>query len=91
MRIFSASKVDKKLLNRRITSILEYLTKTTYSYTIRSLYEKDKFVFTLLLALKIDLNAGNISYQEFSVFLKGGASLNLKSVKVDYISGIFKI
>ena len=76
------SKVDKKILNMRIPSILEYLTKTTYSYTIRSLYEKDKFVFTLLLALKIDLNAGHISYQEFSVFLKGGASLNLKSVKV---------
>ena len=30
---------------------------------------------------KIDLNGGKISYQEFSVLLKGGASLNLKSVK----------
>ena len=33
------------------------------------------------MALKVDLNAGNISYQEFSILLKGGASLNLKSVK----------
>ena len=75
------SKPDKKI-EKRINNILDYLTKSIWSYTIRSLYEKDKFVFTLLMTLKIDLNAGNISYQEFSVLLKGGASLNLKSVKV---------
>ena len=78
------SKVDKKI-GRRIVNILEYLTNSTFTYTMRSLYEKDKFVFTLLMALKIDLNAGNISYQEFSIFLKGGASLNLKSVKVSKV------
>ena len=75
------SKADKKI-GKRINNILEYLTKSTFTYTMRSLYEKDKFVFTLLMALKIDLNAENISYQEFSILLKGGASLSLKSVKV---------
>ena len=74
------SKSDKKI-EKRINNILDYLTKSIWSYSLRCLYEKDKFVFTLLMALKIDLNAGKISYQEFSVLLKGGASLNLKSVK----------
>ena len=50
------------------------------------MYEKHKFLFTLLLALKIDMNLGNVSYNEFSVFLKGGASLDLNSVKVAPIS-----
>ena len=75
------SKPDKKI-DRRITNILDFLTKSTWSYTVRSLYERDKFVFTLLMTLKIDLNAGRINFQQFSFLLKGGASLNLKSVKV---------
>ena len=78
----SKSKLENKI-EKRIKNILHYLTRSTFSYIMRSLYEKDKFVFTLLMALKIDLNAGNISYQEFSILLKGGASLNLKSVKVE--------
>ena len=78
------SKLEKCEENR-IENILQYLTKSTWLYTCRGLYEKDKFVFTLLLALKIDLNNGNISYQEFLFLLKGGASLNLKSVEVIFI------
>lgn len=42
-----------------------------YSYTARGLYEGDKLLFTLLLALKTDLQARNISHSEFHCFIKG--------------------
>ena len=68
-------------LQKRIANILDYLTKSVWKYTNRSLYEKHKFLFTLLLALKIDMNIGNITFSEFSLLLKGGALLDLNSVK----------
>ena len=71
------------IIDKRINNILDYLTKTVWKYTDRGLYENHKFLFTMLLALKIDLNNGHVSYQEFLIFLKGGASLDLNSVKVN--------
>ena len=76
-------------LQKRIVNILDYLTKSLWKYTNRSLYEKHKFLFTLLLALKIDMNIGNISFSEFSILLKGGALLDLNSVKVSRVRGYF--
>merc|ERR1719500_2703519 len=69
------------VVEKRIGNILDFMTKTVWKYTNRGLYEKHKFLFTLLLALKIDMNLGNVSFAEFSLFLKGGASLDLNSVK----------
>ena len=70
------------IIEKRIFHIEDYLTKSVWKYTSRGLYEKHKFLFTLLLALKIDMNAERITYQEFLILLKGGASLDLNSVKV---------
>uniref|UniRef100_T1J281 AAA+ ATPase domain-containing protein n=1 Tax=Strigamia maritima TaxID=126957 RepID=T1J281_STRMM len=64
----------------RITNINSYLTYEIYNYSIRGFYERHKFLFSVLMALKIELNAGNISHQEFMTFIKGGASLDLKAV-----------
>ena len=69
-------------IEKRLAIILDYLTKLIWKYTIRGLYEKHKFLFTLLVALKIDMNSGHISFTEFNLLLKGGASLDLNSVKV---------
>ena len=70
------------LIEKRIANIEDHLTKSVWRYTSRGLYEKHKFLFTLLLALKIDLNNGNINHQEFLTLLKGGAALDLNSVQV---------
>ena len=69
------------VIDKRINNILDYLTKLVWRYTLRGLYEKHKFLFTLLLALKIDLNTMRISHSEFMLLLKGGAALDLNAVK----------
>ena len=70
------------IIEKRIINILDYLTVSVWKYTDRGLYEVHKFLFVMLLALKIDLNNGVITHGEFLIFLKGGASLDLNSVKV---------
>nr|CAD7258975.1 unnamed protein product [Timema shepardi] len=47
----------------------------------KSLYERHKALFTLMLAMKIDVHKLIISHDEFSAFIKGGASLDLNAVQ----------
>ncbi|CAH1099757.1 unnamed protein product [Psylliodes chrysocephalus] len=65
----------------RIQIILKYLTHEVWSFTQRSLYERHKALFTLMMAMKIDLHEGTIKHEEFMAFIKGGASLDLNAVQ----------
>ncbi|XP_056221074.1 dynein axonemal heavy chain 8 [Seriola aureovittata] len=70
-----------QLTAKRISNIISFLTFQVFCYTARGLYEEHKLLFTLLLALKVDLQARNISHPEVLTFVKGGASLDLNSVE----------
>ena len=56
---------------KRIENIIEYLTYEVWRYMSRSLYNKDRILFTLLLAIKIDVILGQIKGKEFQIFIKG--------------------
>lgn len=66
--------------DERIDIILKYLTYEVWKFTQRSLYEKHKTLFTLMMAMKIDLQNNVITHDEFLAFIKGGASLDLNAV-----------
>lgn len=57
--------------SKRLLNIIEYLTFEMYRYTCRGLYEEHKFLLTLFLTLKKDLQTGHVRHQEFQVLIKG--------------------
>lgn len=67
------------IASKRIKNIIDYLTFEVFCYSCRGLYENHKFLFTLLLPLKISLQSNAIKYEEFQTFIKGGAALDLKA------------
>lgn len=79
---FLSFRSEKSPLNqKRINYIIEYLTYEIFTYKARGLYEIHKFMFALLMALKIDLERGVVAHEEFQYFIKGGAALDLNDVE----------
>ncbi|GCC35016.1 hypothetical protein chiPu_0013494 [Chiloscyllium punctatum] len=63
--------VKSQVTSKRIANIIEYLTYEVFRYTARGLYENHKFLFTLLMALKIDLQSKKITHEDFQTLIKG--------------------
>ncbi|XP_009944314.1 PREDICTED: dynein heavy chain 8, axonemal, partial [Leptosomus discolor] len=82
LKLFDQSMAKSKkspLPQKRISNIIEYLTFEIYSYFVRGLYENHKFLFTLFLTLKIDLERGHVKTREFYALIRGGAALDLQA------------
>lgn len=70
--LFSLFRSKKSpVAQKRISNIIEYLTFEIHSYSVRGLYENHKFLFTLLLALKIDIEKGHVENREFQTLIRG--------------------
>ena len=76
-----AKSARSPITSKRINNIMEYLNLSAFKYTARGLYEVDKFLFTILMCLKIEMAAGRVRQEEFSIFIKGGAALDLNAVE----------
>jgi len=66
---------------KRISNVVEELTFRTFLYVCRGYLEIHKKIYTLLLALKLQLNSEVITMDHFSCFVKGGAALDINTVK----------
>ena len=62
-------------LETRLKSLIDFFTKAIYENVCRSLFEKDKLVFSFVLCIGILKAKGIIQDDELSFFLTGGVAL----------------
>jgi dynein heavy chain len=60
-------------LEARIDILLRSITQTIFMNVCRGLFNAHKLIFGFLIAVKILLNRGEITQEEFNLLLKGAA------------------
>lgn len=58
-------------LQKRLRTIIDFSTENIFKNICRGLFEKDKQLFSFLIAVQIERSAGSISEGEWAFFLKG--------------------
>lgn len=78
----SMEKAEKSALaSKRVGHIIDTMTYMTYRYINRGLYETDKLTFVLLVTLKILVTSQALKPSDVTLFLRGGAALDINSVR----------
>lgn len=74
MAIDNTEQVEE--VEARIKDLRSYFTRLLYANVCRSLFEKDKLLFSFLLVINLLRNDGNLSQTQWMFILTGGISLN---------------
>ncbi|CAK8689424.1 unnamed protein product [Clavelina lepadiformis] len=72
-----------KILEKRLRYLSDHFTYNLYCNVCRSLFEKDKLLFSLILCTNLTMAKGELSQEEFLFFLTGGVGLENKRANPD--------
>ncbi|GAB0094584.1 Dynein heavy chain [Sergentomyia squamirostris] len=74
--VFSIENANKsKDIFRRLKFLMDTITLNLYTNVCRSIFEKDKLLFSFILTTKIMIMCNQIRQEQYNFFLKGGQPL----------------
>ena len=84
-RRLDKSKKSKEL-QERLDILLSDITEAFYTNICRGLFEKDKLLYAYLNATSIAKRASEITFKEWSIYLRGSSEAANKEKKIDYVN-----